>query len=109
MHAEALVNASRSPRALNQALMELGATICTPRNARCMECPVRRDCIAFTTDRIHELPSPRESKPARRLRIPLYVVSDGRGRILMRREGGKLMNAMLHLPHGNTALFDAAP
>jgi len=108
-YAEALVSACTSPRALNQSLMELGATICTQRNARCMECPLRRDCVAFTTDRIHELPAPRESKPAKRLNIPLYLVTDARGRILMRRERGPLMTAMLHLPHGNNALFDDAP
>src|SRR5690242_15502981 len=32
---------------LNQSLMELGALICTPRNPRCAECPVSRDCIAL--------------------------------------------------------------
>lgn len=108
-HAEALVKACKSPRMLNQALMELGATVCTPRNARCMECPVRADCVAFATDRIHELPAPKEHQPAKRLRIPLYLVTDAQGRILMRRERGPLMTAMLHLPHGNSALFDAAP
>lgn len=108
-HAAALVEVCKSPRMMNQALMELGATICTPRNARCMECPLRRDCVAFATDRIHELPAPKERQPATRLRIPLYLVTDRNGRILMRRERGPLMTAMLHLPHGNTALFDDAP
>ena len=108
-HAEALVNVCGSPRMMNQALMELGAIICTPRNAKCMECPLRRDCVAFATDRIHELPARRESPAARRLRIPLYLVTDARGRILMRRERGPLLTAMLHLPHGNTALFDDTP
>jgi A/G-specific adenine glycosylase len=108
-HAAALVQACNSPRMMNQALMELGATICTPRNARCMECPVRRDCVAFATDRIHELPAPRERQTPTRLHIPLYLVTDASGRILMRREQGPLMTAMLHLPHGNTALFDDAP
>lgn len=108
-HAEALVSACRSPRGLNQALMELGALVCTPRNAKCMECPLRRDCVAFATDRIHELPAPKESPAAKRLRIPLYLVTDAQGRILMRRERGPLLTAMLHLPHGNTALFDDAP
>ena len=108
-HAEALVSSCRSPRMMNQALMELGAMICTPRNSKCMECPLRRDCVAFATDRIHELPAPRESQATKRLQIPLYLVTDARGHILMRRERGPLMTAMLHLPHGNTALFDHAP
>jgi A/G-specific adenine glycosylase len=108
-HAESLVAACKSPRALNQGLMELGALICTPRNAKCVECPLRRDCIAFATDRVHELPAVREKKSPQILHIPLYVVTDRRGRILMRREHGPLMNAMLHLPHGNRDLFDAPP
>jgi len=106
---EALVNVSRSPRMMNPAMMELGAIICTPRNSKCLECPLRRDCVAFSTDRIHELPAPRESQTAKRLRIPLYLVTDARGRILMRREDGPLLTAMLHLPHGNTALFAHTP
>jgi A/G-specific adenine glycosylase len=108
-HAEALVEVCKSPRMMNQALMELGALVCTPRNAKCMECPLRRDCVAFATDRIHELPAPRESRTAKRLRIPLYLVTDARGRVLMRREDGPLLTAMLHLPHGNTALFHQVP
>jgi A/G-specific adenine glycosylase len=108
-HAEALVAHCKSPRALNQALMELGALICTPRNAKCLECPLRRDCIAFATDRVHELPTVREKKTPQTLHIPLYFVTDRTGRILMRREDGPLMTAMLHLPHGNRDLFDAAP
>jgi A/G-specific adenine glycosylase len=50
-----------------QALMDLGATICT-RRPDCARCPVRRDCIARREDRVHELPAPRPKKtlPLRR-------------------------------------------
>lgn len=108
-HAQSLVEACRSPRAFNQGLMELGALLCTPRNAKCLECPLRRDCIAFGTDRVHELPAAREKKATRELHIPLYLVTNRDGRVLMRRESGPLMTAMLHLPHGTRDLFDAAP
>lgn len=40
------------------------------------------------------------------MRIPLYVVRDRDGRVLMRRERGKLMRNMFHLPHGATFLLD---
>jgi A/G-specific adenine glycosylase len=40
----------------NQALMELGALICLPRNPKCEECPVRSTCIAFEKQIQHELP-----------------------------------------------------
>ena len=43
----------------NEALMELGATVCTPRNPRCDLCPVRQFCEAFKQARVAEFPSPK--------------------------------------------------
>jgi A/G-specific adenine glycosylase len=107
--ATALVDACKSPRALNQGLMELGALICKPRNPVCLLCPLRDECVALNSGRIHELPPPKAKKMTRELRIPLYLVRDRRGRVLMRRVTGTLMNAMYHLPHGDTSLLDAEP
>lgn len=104
-----LVEACDDPRMLNQGLMELGALICTPRNPSCDACPVRKECVAFATDRVDELPRPKEKPATRELRIPLYLVTDRDGRVLMRRERGKLMTSMLHLPHGDSSLFGARP
>jgi A/G-specific adenine glycosylase len=103
--AELLVNACASPRNFNQGLMELGALICKPRNPACLLCPLRQDCVALATGRIGELPRPKTKSATHKLRIPLYLVLDGRGRVLMRRESGALMHAMYHLPHGNTSLL----
>ncbi len=103
--AEELVAAARSPRMLNQGLMELGAMVCTPRNPSCLVCPLASHCRT----RSDELPRPKTQVATRELHIPLYLVLDRRGRILMRRETGKLMTAMFHLPHGNAALLDATP
>src|SRR5581483_7201361 len=57
-HAETLVAACEDPRTLNQSLMELGALVCTPRNPRCGDCPVRGQCRAFAENRTSELPRP---------------------------------------------------
>lgn len=107
--ATSLVDACKSPRALNQSLMELGAMICTPRNPSCLLCPVAKHCIALQTGRVDELPAPKPKKETRELHIPLYLIADARGRVLMRRETGPLMNAMYHLPHGDTSLLPAEP
>jgi len=107
--AEELVNACDDPRNFNQGLMELGALICTPRNPSCEICPVRRHCVAFATNRVDELPRPKAKQATRELRIPLYLVTDRKGRVLMRRERGQLMTSMLHLPHGDSSLFGAPP
>lgn len=44
--AEAWVQRSAHPRILNQALMELGATVCTKANPLCAQCPLREGCAA---------------------------------------------------------------
>ena len=106
---EALVAASMKPRDFNQGLMECGALVCTPRNPACGVCPIREHCLAFASERVHALPLAKEKRPVRELRIPLYIVRDVTGRVLMRRESGPLMNAMYHLPHGDTSLLGGEP
>ncbi|KAG8805690.1 hypothetical protein FRC17_005383, partial [Serendipita sp. 399] len=45
--AEAIVKDSSDPGAVNQALIELGSTICTPKDPKCGGCPIREKCAAF--------------------------------------------------------------
>ncbi len=102
--AEELVRGASSPRNCNQALMEIGALICKPADPECMRCPLRSSCAAFANGKF-ERALPKKTKPVRILRIPLYVIADRHGRILMRRHSGRLMGGMFHLPHGNGALL----
>jgi A/G-specific adenine glycosylase len=46
----------KQPGDHNQAVMELGATVCTPKNYACMLCPLQPKCIAFASGRIDVLP-----------------------------------------------------
>jgi len=48
--------AEASPRDLSQALMELGALVCTPRNPDCANCPVRGECKAFRAGTVAQRP-----------------------------------------------------
>ncbi len=52
----------RRPGDFNQALMELGATVCTPRSPRCADCPVAADCTALAEGTAAELPA-RKPRP----------------------------------------------
>jgi A/G-specific adenine glycosylase len=62
-----------------QALMDLGATVCTRRRPKCSSCPLRQDCIAFRNCRIDKLPSPRPRKPLRmKETILLILMNEGR-------------------------------
>ncbi|MDB5319751.1 MAG: mutY [Phycisphaerales bacterium] len=47
----------------NSALMELGATVCVPRNPQCLVCPVRTHCQAFAAGLQDRIPLPKKTKP----------------------------------------------
>lgn len=109
IRAEELVRACDSPRKFNQGLMELGALICKPANPSCEVCPLTKDCAAFQQSRTAELPLPKARARSHEMRLPLYLITDSDGRILMRRESGKLMTGLFHLPHGDSALLPGVP
>lgn len=109
LRAEALVKESKSPRDFNQGLMEIGALICVPRKPDCARCPLTQHCAAFATGQTASLPRPKAKEATRQLRIALYLVTDRKGRVLMQRVSGRLMDAMFHLPHGDSSLIDGKP
>jgi A/G-specific adenine glycosylase len=74
----------REPGHFNQALMELGATVCLPRNPLCLVCPLAACCQARLAGTAAQLPVKlRKTEPVR-LEGTLLVVRS-RGRILLRR------------------------
>jgi len=87
--AESLVPANR-PGDFNQALMELGATVCLPgAAARCLTCPLRNECGACAAGRAAELPV--RTKPTRVLNETHVVISieyEGKWLMVRRPEGG---------------------
>lgn len=81
--AGALVRASSDPAALNEGLMELGATVCTTRRAHCAECPLRGGCVAYRDGTVEEIPRPKRSPRRRVVHSASVLVHDGRGRLLV--------------------------
>jgi A/G-specific adenine glycosylase len=91
---------ARGPRpgALNQALMELGAVICTPTGPDCPSCPVRRTCAARRAGDAEELPRKSPKTPARNVRaVALWLERSGRA-LAVRREPGGLLGGLWELP-----------
>lgn len=89
---------SGSPRVLAQALMELGATVCTPKNPSCERCPVVKLCAAYARDEVDRIPAPRTkvAQPVAQL-VAIAVVS--RRRLLMvRRPPTGLLAGLWCLP-----------
>jgi A/G-specific adenine glycosylase len=88
--AEVLVHGER-PGDLNQALMELGATVCTPRSPDCPACPVRTHCAAFAAGTQEVRPLPRKAKVLPHEHEAVAVVErDGRLLLTRRLQGGRL-------------------
>jgi A/G-specific adenine glycosylase len=80
--------------ALNQSLMELGALVCTPRQPRCLECPLRRHCVARREGRIDELPNlEKRGRPTARRFIAFAI--EHQGRWLVRQRPTGVVNAQL--------------
>ena len=104
-----LVPAQR-PGDFNQALMELGATLCTPKTPDCPACPLRSQCGALRTGRVDALPSPKARPVRKRLRMTC-VVALRRGRVLLaRRPERGLFAGLWELPgaEGNRAALATA-
>jgi A/G-specific adenine glycosylase len=71
-----------APGELNQALMELGATVCTPRRPRCGECPARDFCYAFFRGTQEDRPRRVKAKPLPHEDTAVAVV-ESEGRVLL--------------------------
>jgi A/G-specific adenine glycosylase len=88
-----LVPADRG-RDFNQAFMDLGATVCTPKNPICENCPWQFACMAFGQGRQAELPITERKAPLPHKDILLAIVQNDRDEILIvqRPERGLLAN-----------------
>lgn len=67
------------PSSFNQALMELGALICTPTSPSCLLCPVREQCTAFEAGVQTDLPIKSKKKKPRPLKMAAAVLYDEKG------------------------------
>ncbi len=80
--------ARAAPGDWNQALMELGETICTPQIPHCGACPVARWCLARARGLTREIPAPRKKRAPVRVRIAAAILRDPRGRTLLMQDPG---------------------
>lgn len=89
-----------NPSHFNQAMMEIGALVCRPRNPLCDRCILSKYCVAFKTGRTTELPV---VKPA--VKLPHYRIGAGvvckNGRILIaRRHETQMLGGLWEFPGG---------
>ncbi len=92
---------SEHPRDYNQALMDLGATICTPFQPSCLLCPWRVYCQAFQQNRQTEIPMREPKSPLPHKQIGVAVIWNDRGEVLIDRRPEKgLLGGLWEFPGG---------
>ncbi|MGB5450721.1 MAG: A/G-specific adenine glycosylase [Sedimenticolaceae bacterium] len=82
--AESLTPARRVAE-YNQAMMDLGATLCTRSNPDCGKCPLAADCAAHRQDRVSEYPGRKARKTLPQRAVRMLLVRDPSGAILLER------------------------
>jgi len=97
--AEALVSPS-APGDWNQAVMELGATVCLPRGPQCCQCPVRRHCRAAAKGIQDRIPARHRRKPIPHIEVGAGIIWR-RGRVLLcKRRADAMLGGLWEFPGG---------
>ena len=97
--AEMLVASAADCSALNQALMELGATICFPRKPTCSECPVRRACVARREHAIAAIPAKGRAIGYEAKRVDVFLLARGSRYFIQKRPGGVVNSGFWEFPN----------
>lgn len=96
--AGALLQGADDPGALNQALMELGATVCTPTRPRCDACPVGRHCRALAAGEVDELPLKTGTRPPKSLVLGAALIERGGELMFVKRPAPGIWGGLWALP-----------
>ena len=79
----------------NQAIMELGATVCTPKSPSCGSCPVSSQCCAFLQGRVASIPAPKIRAAVKEIKAVALVIGNN-GRYLLEQRPKKGLLGGLH-------------
>ena len=88
------------PGDFNQAMMELGALICTPRAPRCDECPLRKTCAALAAGTQLERPVRRPKKAPKRQELVVVAIAKNGRYLLGKRPPTGLLAGLWEFPSG---------
>lgn len=85
----------------NEAMMELGATVCTPRQPRCADCPLRKICRALAAGQVERYPAKKRRAAVPHKHVGAAVIVDARGRhLIAQRRDGELLGGLWEFPGG---------
>ncbi len=82
----------------NQAIMNLGAHICTPRNPQCDACPLQHSCHAYQENRIMDFPIKKAAAKKRLRNFHYLILRHGDALLLQQRAAGDVWEDMFEFP-----------
>lgn len=90
-----------APGDFNQAVMELGATVCTPHNPSCSDCPLQTDCFAAKSAKTDIIPYKSPAKKSPHYNIVVGVISDENNNVLIaKRPENTMLGGLWEFPGG---------
>jgi A/G-specific adenine glycosylase len=91
---------TKHPGHFNEAMMELGAIVCTPQNPSCLICPLQKHCKAMKTGRQHELPVRQKQKTLPHYTIVVGIVFKDDQILIDKRRQNALLGGLWEFPGG---------
>ena len=89
----------KNPGDFNQAMMELGATCCTPKKADCLNCPVRSFCCAYKTDSVDLFPVVKKKAPIPHYHLVTGIIKNDKGQLLIQqRDENEMLGGLWEFP-----------
>jgi A/G-specific adenine glycosylase len=88
----------KAPDLHNQAIMEFGATFCTPKNPKCDSCPFEASCFANKNAMQHEFPQKLKLKTVRKRYFHYLVFKNGKSLLMRKRTGKDIWHGLYDFP-----------
>tara|TARA_B100000965_G_scaffold396572_1_gene411709 strand:+ start:1795 stop:2952 length:1158 start_codon:yes stop_codon:yes gene_type:complete len=97
-----------SPRDFNQALMDLGALVCTPKKPNCSHCPLQNFCVAYAKYEPHDFPKKAMKKINSPQEVGIGLIFNKKGELLIdQRLENSSMGGMWEFPGGKKTSFES--
>lgn len=103
-----VISLMHHPSVFTQALMELGARVCTPKNPACMHCPLHDSCRACSLQLQDQLPVKTPKKKPVEISLNTYIIIVDQKILLSKDDSDGLMKGLLRLPQSEGKLVEHA-
>ena len=86
------------PSDFNQAMMELGATLCTPQNPQCLLCPIQKFCYAFKTKKQDQFPPKIKKRKVEKIQKRVAIIKKDGKYLVTQQKDSKILNNLWIFP-----------